>query len=400
MNKKQIVILVIVTNAISISLVSMILTSGRSQQEDIAPAKISDSKPKQVQQAPEITQQNIKINIDSVIAQYDVIKSDRYRESMEAYKQAIRQEPPYTSDSTTPANYYAKQGYYDKAIKVCEEAILEAPKWPANYYTLAWVHAKMGRYEKAIEISTQAIQLHPRYAQTWHILGWVYARLGQHDKAIDACNKALELDPESPWAYYGLGRIYAILGNNEKAAESYKQAIRLKPDNAEVHLFLGITYAELGDQEKAIESYRQAILFDSYYPEPHFFLAVAYDESGQYKKAIESFEEATKWYYHSQKTKLRIHGIGIKPDLANINCIIGVCYLRLDEPFEASLSFKKAINIDDSHAGAHYGLALAHLLLGDKDAAILEYEAVKALKGEEKTKSLLDIIHKNTSLER
>ena len=34
------------------------------------------------------------------------------------------------------------------------------------------------------------------------------------------------------------------------------------------------------------------------------------------------------------------------------------------------LRFKKAIEIDDTHAGAHYGLALADLLLGDKKSAL------------------------------
>ena len=54
MDKKQIVILVIVTNVISISLVSMIFTYGRSQQKDFTPAQRSDSQPKQTQEAPKM----------------------------------------------------------------------------------------------------------------------------------------------------------------------------------------------------------------------------------------------------------------------------------------------------------------------------------------------------------
>ena len=62
--------------------------------------------------------------------------------------------------------------------------------------------------------------------------------------------------------------------------------------------------------------------------------------------------------------------------------------------FEASLEFKDAISIDDSHAGAHYGLSLCYLMLGDNQAAISEYEKVKALRGEEMAQSLFNAIHK------
>jgi len=397
MDKKQVVALVIVTNVISISLVSMIFTYRRSQQKDLAPAQRSDSQPKQTKEAPKIPQQNIKITIDSIIEQYDVIKSGRYQQAMENYKQAIRKEPPYTADSTIGYTY-AKQGDYEKALKLCKEEI-QTSSYPAQFYTLAWIYAKIGKYDEAIAVSKNTIGIHPRYSKIWHVLGWLYARLDENDKAVDACNNALKLDPDSAWVHYGLGRIYVILEKPEKAIESYKKAIQLQSDFAEAYLFLGVTYAELGDQEKAIESFSEAILFDRYYPEPHFFLGMAYDESGQYKKAIESFEKAITWY-NSKETKIRIHGIGIRPDMATLNCIIGVCHLRLGQELEASLAFKKAIDIDDSHAGAHYGLSLAYVLLDKQDEALEEYQAVTSLKGEQFAKPLFDIIQKASSIER
>jgi len=397
MNKKNVVILLVLTNVVSVGLVLLFTSSSHPQQEKPAIAHISNKEPSHTQQVREKPKQTTKMQIDSIISQYDVIKSGRYRESMEAYKQAIRKEPPYTADSTIGYTY-VKLGDYEKAIKLCEGDIRRS-SYPADFYTLAWIYAKIGKYEEAIAVCEKTIQLHPRYSKIWHVLGWLYARLNENDKAVDACNNALELDPDSAWGHYGLGRIYLILGKTEKAIESYKQAIQLQSDFAEAYLFLGLTYTELGDQAKAIDAYSEAILLDRYYPEPHFFLGVAYDESGKYRKAIESFGQAIT-YYDSKKTKIRINSMGITPDLATLHCIIGVCHLRLGQEFEASLALKRAIDIDDSHAGAHYGLALAHLLLGDKDAAILEYEAVRALKGEEITKPLFDIIHKNGGLER
>ncbi len=44
---------------------------------------------------------------------------------------------------------------------------------------------------------------------------------------------------------------------------------------------------------------------------------------------------------------------------------------------------RDSIGIDDSYVGAHYGLALAYVLLDKEDEAFEEYEAVKSLKGEQ-----------------
>ncbi|KKL06624.1 hypothetical protein LCGC14_2594180, partial [marine sediment metagenome] len=287
-----------------------------------------------------------------------------------------------------------KSGDYEKATKFCEENIKKTSS-PADFYTLAWINAKIGKYEEAIIVSKKTITHNPEYPKIWHLMGWVYAKLGDHDKAVQACNRTLKLDPRAALSHYGLGRIYIMLGKPEKAIESYKQAVQLQSDFAEAYLFLGLTYAELGDYKEAINAYSEAIFIDGYYPEPHFFLGVAYDESGQYKKAIESYEEAITWY-NTRKSKERINSLGIKPDMATINCIIGVCHLRLGQKPKAAAAFKNSINIDDSHAGAHYGLAIAYFLLDQKDAAIEEYEAVKTLKGEEMARPLFDIIQMTT----
>jgi len=398
-SKKQFIILLVITNVISVGLVLLFLSLRRPQKETSTVHPTADKKPIDVPEVTEEPKQTAKNKIDSILTQYDVIKSGRYRESMKAYRQAIRQEPTYTADSTTSAYYYAVEGSYEKAIETCEKEIQESSQWPTHFYTLAWIYAKIGRYEEAIVVSKEAIKLHPRYSNIWHVLGWIYAKQGQNDKAMDACNRALEIDPHSAQSHYGLGRIYLVLDNPEKAVESFKQAVQLQSDFAEANLFLGLTYAELGNHKEAIDSYSQALLLDKYYPEPYFLRGVSYDEIGQCKKAIESFKEAITWYAEKQ-SKTRINSIGIKPDMANIYHIIGVCHLKIDQYFEASLAFQNAIDIDGSYAGAHYGLALAHVLLDDKDAAIREYEVVKALKGEEAAKPLLDIIQKDTNLKQ
>jgi tetratricopeptide (TPR) repeat protein len=210
---------------------------------------------------------------------------------------------------------------------------------------------------------------------------------------MEDCSQIIKLDPVSAQAHYALGRLYEVLDKKTEAIDAYKKAIQLKPDLTDAHLFLGIAYAGMGKHYEAIKSYKEAILTDRYYPEAHVFLGMSYDETKQYSKAIASFEEAFQIYsYAGGATK--IHSLGIKPDFTNVYCAIGICRLKLDQPYEASVAFKKAIEIDGNHSGAHYGLALSALLLGDKKTAVAECEAVKAIKGQDAAKPILDIINK------
>jgi len=393
MNKKQILILLIVTNMVTISVVSLFFIFSNSQPKDGLTAQISDRDPNHVEQVQEKPKQTFHADVNSLIAQYDTVKSGRYQQAMEAYSKAIKAQPPYTAESSTQATYYANHGYNDKAIEVGEQDIQDTPDWPDRFYALAWVYAKAGKYDKAIEVCQKTKQLHPEYPYIWHISAWINVKTGEPEKAIADCNQALRLDPLSAKTNYAIGRIYGMLGRQQEAIDAYKKAVELKPDWADAYLFLGLTYAELGNQDEAIKSYKEAIHFDKHYPEAHLFLGIAYDELGRCNKAIESFEQTIIEYYSPGNAE-RIHSLGIRPDLTNIYCAIGLCHLKLGQSYEASVAFKQAIEIDDNHAGAHYGLALADLLLGDKKSALDECEAFKALKGEEAAKPLLDAISK------
>jgi tetratricopeptide (TPR) repeat protein len=392
-DKKQVLILLVVTNLVTIGVVSLLFVFSKSRQENVTVPQTAKAEPNHIEHVQAKSSQTFHADVNSLIAQYDIVKSDRYRQAMEAYGKAIKAQPPYTAESGTQATYYADHGENNKAIETGEQEIQDTPQWPNRFYALAWVYAKVGKYDKAMEVCRKTIELHPDYPYIWHISAWINAKTGQPEKAIADCNQALKRDPESAKTNYALGRVHGMLGQQQEAIDAYKKTVELKPDWAEPYLFLGLTYAELGNQDEAIKSYKEAIHFDKHYPEAYLFLGVAYDGLGRCNKAIESFEQAITEYYSPGNAE-RIHSLGMRPDLTNIYCAIGLCQLKLGQPYEATVAFKQAIEIDDQHAWAHYGLALADLLLGDKKSALEEYQAFKTLKDEETAKPLLDAINK------
>jgi hypothetical protein len=90
MDKKNVAILVILTNVISVSLVLLFMHYIHPEQEKPVIAPIPNEKPDQIQQVNGKPKQTTKIQIDSIFAQYDIIKSGRYREYIENYKRATR----------------------------------------------------------------------------------------------------------------------------------------------------------------------------------------------------------------------------------------------------------------------------------------------------------------------
>ena len=396
MNRKQI-ILIAATALISISLTAMFFNLSKSQQNNTAVSIPTDNqtKPSAADTEPNkaISPAAIQVDVNSIIAQYDAIKSERYQQMTEVYSKALKMDPPYTLDSTARARSYADQGYYDKAIEVAQEDINNSPHWKDFYYALAWVYAKAGRYENAMDTCRKTISLFPQFSNIYHISAWINIRNGKYDQAVEDCNQAIKLDPTSYKTYYAIGRIYSVMDRKTDAIEAYKKSIQLKTDAPQTHLFLGIAYAEQGKLDEAIKSYKEAALLDIFYSEAYFFTGIAYDELKDYGKALEAFKKAA-YNFYTRTNVSRIHSLGLRPDLSNLNCVIGICYLRLGQPYDASVAFKDAIDADNTHPGAHYGMALASIMLGDKKTAMAEYEAVKNLKDEKTAQPILDIINK------
>ena len=176
MNGKHFVLVLIVAGLILAGLVLLFLNFSKSEQIEDAIAPSSDTESDYTLQEKKSSAPTIQAKIDNIIEHVDVIKSGRYRKSMEKYKQAIRNEPPYTGD-TTIGYSYAKVGSYDKAIEVCSQRILESTN-PADNYTLAWICAKIGKYDDAVAVCMRATQQFQGYSKIWHILGWLHYRQG------------------------------------------------------------------------------------------------------------------------------------------------------------------------------------------------------------------------------
>ena len=194
---------------------------------------------------------------------------------------------------------YEEQGDYNQAIDIYNKLIAMAPNMPDLYSNLANIYYIKGEFDLAISNYQTAITLNPNKSWTSVIaqtMGFVYQEnKSDPDAAISAYQTAYVLTPEDIDIYVNLGSAFYDKEDYNNALAVYRQALELQPHNAKIHCNLGFLYWGKGDTEEAIKSYELAIKYNDKYDIAYNNLGVIYlDDLGRVNKAIELFRKAVE----------------------------------------------------------------------------------------------------------
>ena len=127
-------------------------------------------------------------------------------------------------------------------------------------------------------------------------MGFVYQEnKSDPDAAISAYQTAYVLTPEDIDIYVNLGSAFYDKEDYVNALQIYRQALEFQPHNAKIHCNLGFLYWGKGDTEEAIKSYELAIKYNDAYDIAYNNLGVIYlDDLGRVKQSIELFRKAVE----------------------------------------------------------------------------------------------------------
>jgi tetratricopeptide (TPR) repeat protein len=174
-----------------------------------------------------------------------------------------------------------------------------APNLPDLYSNLANIYYIKGEFDLAISNYQTAITLNPSNSWTSVIaqtLGFVYQEnKADPDAAISAYQTAYVLTPDDIDIYVNLGSAFYDKEDYDNALAVYRQALEYQPTNAKIHCNLGFLYWGKGDTEEAMKSYELAIKYNDAYDIAYNNLGVIYlDDLGRVNKAIELFKKAVE----------------------------------------------------------------------------------------------------------
>ena len=286
-----------------------------------------------------------------------------FSKAIDLYKNAIEQAPGFAPLYCVLGDIYLSTGYFEDAITEYKMAIWLDSFNIAAYRHLCKAYEEQGDYNQAIDVYNKLISMAPNMPDLYSNLANIYYIKGEFDLAISNYQTAITLNPNRSWTSViaqTMGFVYQENKSDPDAAISaYQTAYVLTPEDIDIYVNLGSAFYDKEDYSNALAVYRQALELQPHNPKIHCNLGFLYWGKADTEEAIKSYEMAIKY--------------NDKYDIAYNN--LGVIYLddlgRVNRAIEL---FRKAVEVNPSYALAHFNLARATSIVGDKIEAAKLYQ--------------------------
>ena len=218
------------------------------------------------------------------------------------------------------------------------------------------------QYNQAIKELEKAIQLDDKNEEAYHNLAIVHIDLKHWQKAAQLLTRAAALNPKNANYQFLLGRSYQELGEMEQARNSLENAIALDPNFYKPSYFLGMVYYTLDEPQKAMQAYTDACTKNGRFIPAYGGLANLYIEYGFLDNAKQVLDEANKVVVPNSD------------EHAEIEKLLGTVYQEKDDPNEAIIHLKKAVDIKPDMLDAVFNLGFTYAQIKSNDNATLYLE--------------------------
>lgn len=230
-----------------------------------------------------------------------------------------------------------------------------------RYYTQGLGFLSRDEWTKALPYFEKAAETDNDYAEAWYQAGFCYGMLSRYTDALRATKQAIKLRSDWAEAFLNMGASHYALGQFKDAAESYKQAIKLDQYNSDAQYSLGLTYGKLNRTDEEILAYKRSIALRPNHTNAYERMGLAYFKLRKFNEALSAYE------------MLKI----LKGEAKAYN-YVGETLIELNRFEDAKEALQQAVGINSEFEKARYNLGRTHLKLGERDAAIAQYNMLKA----------------------
>jgi tetratricopeptide (TPR) repeat protein len=229
-------------------------------------------------------------------------------------------------------------------------------------YQLALLGYRMGNYSEATETLKRLITQDSRRGRYFNLLGWCLAKQQRTSEAVKSFDRAIDLDPQKVSNYVDVGTVLGAAGLLPAALQAANRAVQIDPKSYDAYHLKGLIQMKQHNYVAAVESYKRAAVLNDRDPGALIDLGNAEGASGQFETASLTFEKAIKKYprhteLYYQYALLTLHHSGSDTPASQD---------------KATALLRKALNLDDSFAGAHYELGNISLARGQYSQALVE----------------------------
>ncbi len=312
----------------------------------------------------------------------------------------------------------SKQDRNEEAVTAFKRSIQLDPNNAQVHFYLAGVLDRLNRDQETIDEYQKAVQLDPKYAEAWFDLGVAFYSRDRLPEAINAYKEAIKINPTYGEAHANLADVYRLSNQLDQAIGEYRLATTFIKDDADLLSKYGYVAARRASNpvyrnywKTAIDNLEKAIAISPDYID-YTNLGWAYYNSVQVKGVSEidrktALEKARDAFIKANSLKpidkvaaaINLNLGMTLTDLGDYSGSIaalkkasdlqknwvpainelGIAYRKNNDFGNAAEQFKKAIDIDDKFATAHYNLGETEFRRGNVKEAKKEYQKLKSM---------------------
>jgi len=297
----------------------------------------------------------------------------RYRQFLMTHRDEIRHTrfnllivDTYTSSDRAWNNMgicHHKLGQMDEAINAYQQAIEENPETNVFYINLAHAYIQQNDVNEAKTVLKKAIELGIADDKLYLLLGDVYFRNAEFDQALTIYQKIIELNPGNISVYNRLGKTLIKEGDLGKAENQLEHLKKISPQLGERRDIDSLLIDSLFDlakikistkkREDALEIIEQISEYDDLDKKLYLDLSNLCIRLEEYEKAINLLESYLKYNPNDH--------------IALTN--LASCYAKMKNYESAIIGYKAALNMNPNNIQAIQNLkALEQIIQSETDS--------------------------------
>lgn len=253
-----------------------------------------------------------------------------------------------------------EKGRLAEAAAELKAAISINPANPAWHFNLALTLEALEDFTKAVEAYKAALTLEPNDVETLTCLGINLTRINKYAEALECFEKVQAIDPNYEPGYCNRIVTYSEMGDHDQAEVMFYLARQVKEDCPICLFNIGGSFYARQRYDQAIQCWRQALKLDKDYPQAHASIAEALWAKGDLSGAKDEY-----------LAELRLDGCDIDTLLD-----MGELLVELKEYDEAGEKFRRVLEQQPEHAGAHFGLGEVAWRQARHDVALDQFKLV------------------------
>lgn len=223
-------------------------------------------------------------------------------------------------------SYYSAKDY-SNAINAYGEAIRQNPRLLLAFLERGICYLSKGDYDRAINDCTKAIEIDPMMEKAYIGRAIAFQHKGDFDAAIHDLDTAIQLNDKNALNYFSRATLYVQKKQLDLAIADYSQAIKFQPGNEEYYLVRAAAYVKNDDFASAIRDYSTILALNPGYIPAYLQRGSIYNSQKKYELALADFNKILE----------------LQPDNADAFFNRGILMYNISKFNLAVINFDKAI---------------------------------------------------------